>query len=232
MYCKKCGSEIDDDSVFCQKCGTKVGGAQEEPAQYEEAEVEAEDYTPAREELQPAQAPPEPPGEEQDLWEGRRTIKRYLMWYILVISLLILGAVLVFMIPKELWKDSFLEKVGPVVRYLPFSAMLLVFLFLASKAWLFTHGVKYRLTTDRFFVTEGVFSRSIDELELIRVNDVVMDQGIWERMLGYGRVTIYSNDETTPQLTLYYVADPEFVKEQIRTAAAKKRKTGLYVERI
>ena len=23
MYCEKCGSQIDDDSVFCQKCGEK-----------------------------------------------------------------------------------------------------------------------------------------------------------------------------------------------------------------
>ena len=23
MYCKKCGSQIDDDSIFCQNCGEK-----------------------------------------------------------------------------------------------------------------------------------------------------------------------------------------------------------------
>jgi uncharacterized membrane protein YvbJ len=25
MYCKKCGKQIDDDSMFCSFCGTKVG---------------------------------------------------------------------------------------------------------------------------------------------------------------------------------------------------------------
>ncbi len=24
MYCKKCGTKLDDDSVFCSKCGTRV----------------------------------------------------------------------------------------------------------------------------------------------------------------------------------------------------------------
>lgn len=24
MFCRKCGNEIPDDSIFCLKCGTKV----------------------------------------------------------------------------------------------------------------------------------------------------------------------------------------------------------------
>lgn len=24
MYCKKCGSQINDDAVFCKKCGTPI----------------------------------------------------------------------------------------------------------------------------------------------------------------------------------------------------------------
>ena len=27
MYCKKCGSEIADDAVFCSKCGAMQGAA-------------------------------------------------------------------------------------------------------------------------------------------------------------------------------------------------------------
>ena len=56
-----------------------------------------------------------------------------------------------------------------------------------------------------------------------------MNQGVWERVMGYGKVTIISNDESTPQLILGYIADPEYVKEQIRSAAARKRKTGMFV---
>jgi DNA-directed RNA polymerase subunit RPC12/RpoP len=26
MYCKKCGAQIDDDSVFCEKCGCQLQG--------------------------------------------------------------------------------------------------------------------------------------------------------------------------------------------------------------
>lgn len=25
MFCKKCGSQIDDDSVFCSYCGSNIG---------------------------------------------------------------------------------------------------------------------------------------------------------------------------------------------------------------
>lgn len=30
MYCRKCGNEIPDDSVFCLKCGTKVEKPEQE----------------------------------------------------------------------------------------------------------------------------------------------------------------------------------------------------------
>ena len=35
MYCKKCGTEIDEDSIFCYLCGTKVT-AEAEPKEQEQ----------------------------------------------------------------------------------------------------------------------------------------------------------------------------------------------------
>ena len=72
----------------------------------------------------------------------------------------------------------------------------------------------------------------IDELDLIRVNDVTVSQRFIERILGIGTVTVISNDETTPTLLMQGVDDPVTVKEHIRAAAAKRRKSGLFVERI
>lgn len=39
MYCRKCGFEIPDDSVFCAKCGTPVEGAAAHPQEPEPAVV-------------------------------------------------------------------------------------------------------------------------------------------------------------------------------------------------
>ena len=100
------------------------------------------------------------------------------------------------------------------------------------KTFIYTHKIKYRLSTERFFVVTGIISRTVDELELIRVNDVIMRQGVWDRIMGIGTVTIISNDETTPEVSLKGIGGPEFVKEQVRGAASKKRGSGLFVERI
>ena len=52
MYCRKCGTEIPDDSVFCVKCGTPVEGAAEQTKKEEQApirtEVASRVYTPPK----------------------------------------------------------------------------------------------------------------------------------------------------------------------------------------
>lgn len=83
--------------------------------------------------------------------------------------------------------------------------------------WIRVKSRNYRLTTQRLFVRRGWLSRHVDELELYRVKDVTTDQGIMQRLLGYGTVTVLANDDTTPRLELSSVAAPLKIKETIRT---------------
>ena len=39
MFCRKCGNNLADDSVFCAKCGTKVEELKQEPQQVVAQEV-------------------------------------------------------------------------------------------------------------------------------------------------------------------------------------------------
>ena len=234
MFCKRCGREIDDDSVFCRKCGSRVTGegADEGPGKEDqEQEVSEPANVFAKKE-----APIQDTG-EQDLWEGKRSPKKYFVHY-LILGLLLAGSViLLFVIPDNVTEEipvvgSKTKGWSGYVRFIPLVIVLGGLAVMAVKTFIFTHRIKYRLTSERFFVIKGIIARSMDELELIRVNDVVMHQGIWDRIMGIGRVTILSNDETTPEVNIPGIGDPEFVKEQIRGAASKKRGSGLYVERI
>jgi hypothetical protein len=65
----------------------------------------------------------------------------------------------------------------------------------------------------------------VNELELYRVKDVVVDQGAVQRLLGYGTITVLAADDTTPAVDLVGISRPTTVKEMIRThyRAARQR---------
>jgi len=65
----------------------------------------------------------------------------------------------------------------------------------------------------------------VNELELYRVKDVVVDQRGLPRLLGYGTIRVVADDETTPTVDLAGISRPMAVKEMIRTQyrAARQR---------
>jgi len=90
-------------------------------------------------------------------------------------------------------------------------------MFLLLQLWIRVMSYSYRLTTQRLFVRRGWLARHVNELELYRVKDVVVDQGVLQRLLGYGTVTVLADDHTTPEVHLYSISRPTKVKELIRT---------------
>jgi len=75
------------------------------------------------------------------------------------------------------------------------------------------------------FIRRGWLAKHVDELELYRVKDVVVDQGILQRVLGFGTITVLADDDTTPRLELADIPSPTKFKEMIRTQyrAARQR---------
>jgi membrane protein YdbS with pleckstrin-like domain len=98
-------------------------------------------------------------------------------------------------------------------------------LFVLLLVWIKVRSNRYRLTTQRLFVRRGWWSRNVNELELYRVKDVVVDQRGLQRLLGYGTIKVLAEDETTPEVDLIGVSRPLKVKETIRTQyrAARQR---------
>lgn len=113
----------------------------------------------------------------------------------------------------------------PWVALVPLAIGVLVLLAL----WMRMKSCRYRLTTQRLFIRRGWLARHVDELELYRVKDVVVDQGILQRVLGYGTVTVLSDDDTTPEVDLVRISSPIKVKELIRTQyRAARRREGVH----
>ena len=93
-------------------------------------------------------------------------------------------------------------------------------------------AVGFRLTTHRFFKNVGIFSRSLNELELIRVDDVSVYQNLIHRIFDIGTVTIISTDSTDSRLEIYGVEKPIELKEMIRENVRKRRSRSLYMETL
>ena len=107
-------------------------------------------------------------------------------------------------------------------------------LFLLARAGYLVASTRYRLTTQRLFAETGLIAKNLEEVELFRVKDVTLRQGVLDRLLGVGTVTVLSTDDTAPELELAGIRDPLAAKEALRTAfrAARQReglRTGEFI---
>lgn len=102
---------------------------------------------------------------------------------------------------------------------------ILVGIGLLLNAWYKTAALRYRLTTQRLFVTTGLIAKHEEEVELYRIKDVTVRQGLLQRVMGIGTITVLSTDDSNPRIQLFGVNRPMDVKETLRThyRAARKR---------
>ena len=132
------------------------------------------------------------------------------------------------------WKPAW--RAHPGLLFLGFG-LLVVFglgLLFLLRAWYLVAATRYRLTTQRLFVQTGLIAKNLEEVELFRVKDVTLRQGVLDRLLGTGTVTVLSTDDTAPVLEIQGILHPLDAKERIRTAfrAARQReglRTGEFI---
>src|SRR6266571_2581160 len=75
---------------------------------------------------------------------------------------------------------------------------LIVPIFIALARYLQTKNKVYELTSERLKITEGVFSKVTDTLELYRVKDLEMRQPFWYRLFRLENVILNTSDVNTP----------------------------------
>ena len=61
---------------------------------------------------------------------------------------------------------------------------LVVPIFIAIWKWLVLRNIRYELTTERLKVSQGVFNKLLDEVELYRVRDYRLEKPFWLRING------------------------------------------------
>ncbi len=79
---------------------------------------------------------------------------------------------------------------------------LIVPIFIALARYLQTKNKIYELTTERLKITEGVFSKVTDTLELYRVKDLEQQQPFIYRTLGVENIVVKTSDASSPTILL------------------------------
>jgi uncharacterized membrane protein YdbT with pleckstrin-like domain len=160
---------------------------------------------------------------EETLWSGRPSLRAELHWVVLsgVWIALVLGGALGFM-PR---RTSQVWAVAALLALLPPAWIL-------GQALVRKLTLRYRLTSHRLFTERGLLSRQHDELELIRVDDVSVRQGLLQRWFGVGTVTVVSTDASNPRLAIEGIRDPLELKERIRTQVRVLRSRTTFLETL
>jgi membrane protein YdbS with pleckstrin-like domain len=206
MSCPKCKAELAEGSAFCNKCGASIGGVAAPPLS--------------------APATPASTEPEQDLWSGRFSGRahahRWILWAIWVGAL---GVAYVKFPPSG--QHALWLRYG----YLAAAVLPLIAIFFATLS--LKASVRYRLTTHRLFKETGILSRDVNEVELVRVDDVSVHQNVIQRLFNVGTVTVIApHDQTEPRLEMVGIENPIEVKEQIRTYVRRRRTGSLNVENL
>ncbi len=167
------------------------------------------------------------PKSETDLWTGRTHIMHYgfriIFWVVAMI-----GVTIGLYYTSSRWEGL----TGWTAFLIWCVTTMLTGLVILTKAALVILGRRYRLTTQRLFIERGIISQTIDQTELIRVDDVRVHKTIVDRLFGLGSVEVMGTDATDQHLMIEGVVSPEQVAESIRSHMRIMRRKSLFVENL
>ncbi len=74
----------------------------------------------------------------------------------------------------------------------------------------------FELTTERLRITKGVINQNIDEVELYRVKDIVVDRKWWMRLTGLGHLHLETSDRSLPHVDIPAMRESIQLREDLR----------------
>ncbi len=84
-------------------------------------------------------------------------------------------------------------------------------------------SVHYLITNQRIRIAQGLFGRTFQNVELIRIQDMDHSQSLGERIINRGDLEVRSHDPHSPLIVLENITDPEKVYDILRRAVRQAR---------
>jgi uncharacterized membrane protein YdbT with pleckstrin-like domain len=98
-------------------------------------------------------------------------------------------------------------------------------------AFIRTRGIHYKITSQRIVIEQGVFSKRMEQVDLYRVIDYVVERPLGQRIMGTGNIVLEAMDKTTPEIRIDGIrTDVVALYERLRYATEQeKRRRGVRV---
>ena len=87
----------------------------------------------------------------------------------------------------------------------------------------------YRLTSERIVIETGIFSKRMDQIDIYRINDYIVERPFGQRLIGTGNLVLTAMDRSTPEVRLLGLkTDVVALYERLRKATEnEKRRRGV-----
>ncbi|MFQ5494635.1 MAG: PH domain-containing protein [Phycisphaerae bacterium] len=167
------------------------------------------------------------PQAETAIWTGRTNWRHFIGRLLLWAAGNVGGALVIFNIVGRIDGWGTWQALGGTAGLMLVSALVVL-----GPIAITILGRRYRLTSQRLFIERGLLSQTIDQTELIRVDDVRIRKTFLDRLMGLGSVAILSTDATDREIVIEGIAGPESVAEAIRTRMRTMRRKSLFVENL
>jgi len=160
-------------------------------------------------------------------WEGRYSMKNFIGRSL---GMVILSGMWLWL-GYEVWFGS--RENLQVLAYATGGVLGLMWLALLTRIMRARFGHYYELTNRRLFVATGIFRRRRDQMELLRVQDVYVQENLLGRILKFGTVVVVATDPAFPLLYLAGVDDPKAVMDLVwHHARAERDRRSVKVDQI
>jgi membrane protein YdbS with pleckstrin-like domain len=113
-----------------------------------------------------------------------------------------------------------------------FLLLLLIPAFYVGYRWLQVRCQIYQISTQRLVVTQGIIARRLDNLELYRVEDIVVIQPPLLRLFSLSNLVLTTADESSPKIVLRAVPlnVREMLRQQVETCRERRRVSELRLQ--
>ncbi|MDX2099707.1 MAG: PH domain-containing protein [Leptolyngbyaceae cyanobacterium bins.59] len=150
---------------------------------------------------------------ETILWEGTPSQLTNLGTFVL--CSFVFGLILAVLVAVSRWlriDSPDLRKGLILVLTLGLALPILVALW----KWLQVQSQRYQVTTERIFVSYGIFMRQTDEVELFRVRDVSFTQTLFLRLFSLSNLTLMTTDPSHQAIVLKAIPQARALWDRIR----------------